>query len=182
MFTAWLNIEDPAVYPHFDLYLPLPELEAQSPSRSNKRSSCRLTHSELHAMLMMEMNEPARLFGRVEGMKKIEGARLGLDVHRYAGHSNPSKVYKTPSLSPLRDIFGELVERRTPMPSQGRVVNLWEPDSPSSPWPGKPDGIVWQRIKAFESSGVLTWFACSWILQVWEVPVAEFAFTFCSRI
>jgi len=135
----------PAVYPYFDLYLRLPELEGQCPSRSNKRSSCRLTHSELHAMVMMEMNEPARLFDGMEGMKKFEDARLGLDVHRYPGHSNPSKIYKT--LSPLRHIFGELVERRTPMPPQRKVVNLLEPSSP-----GKPDGIVWQRIKAFESS------------------------------
>jgi hypothetical protein len=142
----------PAVYPYFDLYLPLPELEAQPPSRSNKRqgkSGCRLTHSELHVMVMteMEINEPARVFGRKEGMKKFEEGHLDLDVHRYPGHPNSSKNYGSPSLSrPLRDIFGHNSERRASMPPQRKVENLWEPDSPSR------TGIVWQRIKVFESS------------------------------
>jgi len=155
--------EDPAVYPYFDLYISLPEKEIQSPSALKKKqtkSSSRLTHSELHAMVMMEIIEPARLFGQMESRKKFGDGHVGLDVHEHTGSST---IRKTPSLSShLRDRLGgggtrgflHHVERRTEIPPQRKVENIGEPNSSRSP--GRRDNVVWQRIKAFDLNGVLT--------------------------
>lgn len=59
-FTSLCSFSDPAVYPHFDLWpivnqpqmLPMPLLELLP--NSLPKPSSRLTHSELHAMVMME--------------------------------------------------------------------------------------------------------------------------------
>jgi len=121
----------PAVYPYFDLYLPLPEFGIQPPFTLKKReakSSTRLTHSELEAMVMME------------GMTKFGAIR-----------QTPSS-----SKSLLHDKFGggngsflQNVGRQTEPPPRWKVGNNCEPDSSGSL--GKRDSVVWQRIKAFDS-------------------------------
>ncbi|KAF8812476.1 hypothetical protein BYT27DRAFT_7182923 [Phlegmacium glaucopus] len=147
----------PAVYPYFDLYLPLPESEIQSPSRLKERqanSRNRLTHSELHAMVMMEKIEPTRLFGHMEGMKKFGDGHLGLDVHGLGnvGSSSSSKIREIPR--PVRDRFGGGIkgfplnaERQTETSPSRKVENTGRS-------PGRQNSIVWKRIKAFDSSGL----------------------------
>ncbi|KAH9482690.1 hypothetical protein JR316_0004790 [Psilocybe cubensis] len=58
----------PAVYPNFDLYLPLPDFAIQQPNKPSKINNSRLTHLELHAMVMMEKAQAKSRgsFGRLE--------------------------------------------------------------------------------------------------------------------
>lgn len=104
------------------------------------------------------MIEPARLFGQMEGMKKFGDGHLGLDI--YSEPSSSSKNRQSPW--PLRDRFAggtrellQNLERRTETPFLQKLENTWSADSPRSP--EKQNSVVWQRIKAFDSSsGVLT--------------------------
>ncbi|KAF8974532.1 hypothetical protein BDZ97DRAFT_1911708 [Flammula alnicola] len=72
----------PAVYPCFDLYLPRPEPPV-FPMKAKAKSTSRLTHAELHAMVMMERIGSTGSFRPTDGLRESR-----VDVNRQMSFIN----------------------------------------------------------------------------------------------
>ncbi|KAF8165310.1 hypothetical protein B0H34DRAFT_855699 [Crassisporium funariophilum] len=166
----------PAVYPYFDLYPPMPELATVAPVQTTGRAknSSRLTHSELHAMVMMENVSSQRSFGLMEHRSGLGERRrvFNLEVSEERGTFDGSRATRSASAlpsTPSRDIlrpstsfrarsmgFLHSVEEqarsslRKPETSRERVVSRSIPTQTKQA-PRRRDSIVLQRAKAFDS-------------------------------
>lgn len=116
-FLITYLIQDPAVYPNFDLYLPLPEVAVQQPMKPSKVNISRLTHLELHAMVMMEKAQAKSKgsFGRLESFldmpdidSKVSFIHEHEDIDHYLQEKSISNVARNIRIStvpvPTRDI------------------------------------------------------------------------------
>lgn len=163
-------LTDPAVYPNFDLYLPLPNAPVVQSQRMT-RSSSRLTHLELHAMVMME-----RSFGPIDPtnglreknyqipMTKEDGVGI---VGKLPGSSGRASGTGKPSLTTKPGITN-LVQTIHPLDETTVSSTHWEGSrlssshepSNSRAFRGSPvrttsvkrDSLVFQRVKAFNNN------------------------------
>lgn len=167
------GLTDPAVYPNFDLYLPLPNAPIVQSQRVT-RSSSRLTHLELHAMVMIEKS-----FGPIDptnGLREKsyqipvtkEGEGVGT-VGKLPGSSRQTPGTRKPTLTTKSGT--DLVRTIHPLDEttfSSKISTHWEVSRPSSihepsnsrAFRGshvrttslKRDSLVLQRVKAFDNN------------------------------
>ena len=164
-------LTDSAVYPNFDLYPPLPNAPVLQSQRMT-RSTSRLTHLELHAMVMME-----RSFGPIDpknGLREriyqipvtLEDEDAGIlaklpdSSFRASGTQKPLTVKPgTTNLVRTFRSFDETtlssgisthweVSRPSSIPSTSTIFH----GSPIRTTPARPDSLVLQRVKAFDNN------------------------------
>ncbi|KAG5649034.1 hypothetical protein DXG03_000383 [Asterophora parasitica] len=162
------GVADPSVYPYFDLWpaidqprmVPLPKPSSKAPPKPSTTSTqSRLTHSELHAMVMMERIGSSGSFGSFETSKSAptNGVKTHDDLHRAVF---PDGAVETPSgtphtryvdlPSPTTSFADELIARRR-MSTYTRLPLPTSP-SPSRRLPATPPSPGARLSSAFESA------------------------------
>ncbi|KIM46148.1 hypothetical protein M413DRAFT_441214 [Hebeloma cylindrosporum] len=157
----------PAVYPNFDLYLPLPNAPVVQSQRMT-RSGSRLTHLELHAMVMME-----RSFGPIDptnGLREKsyqipmteedEGVRqLPRSSSLRASGTGKLPLTTKPGVNTPVQTIETIFSSKTSTPRESRPSSILE-SSNSRAFRGSPvrtaslrrESLVLQRVRAFDNN------------------------------
>lgn len=108
-------VVDPAVYPYFNIYPSLPSMSPPSsrvaPTKSAisipTKFSSRLTHAELHAMVMMEKVGSTGSFGHMEHGSNLSESDIQVQAARANSLNDPSHSAKLRNFgAPARNIHG----------------------------------------------------------------------------
>ncbi|PPQ98555.1 hypothetical protein CVT24_004046 [Panaeolus cyanescens] len=169
----------PAVYPYMDLYLPLPEPYPPPKSPKCTTGNCsasatsRLTHSELHAMVMMERAGYAGGFHSPQSsIDEVLLPSMSQPLNRSPSSIRQSKITHLPSNprelrrpsmafnTPNSSLVSESINSAEhPMPLR-KSLSLRHRDSPQSsdtvpvrPLAQRRDSLVSQRVKAYAANG-----------------------------